>query len=162
MDTKRGLWRTLGPEKGLSLLEVLIAGVILGIAVIAFSYLFGTAGEDIVQLGNERVSLQVAHQEMEDLLGLPYDDSLLSAGRHYRRFKRPPADVKAPDLDGELFIEWRVSDFDDSYGTGQDYKGIILELYDDLLDGETDWQGTDPTLNSPAELVVTLTTFITP
>jgi prepilin-type N-terminal cleavage/methylation domain-containing protein len=158
----QGLERSFGSERGLSLIEVLFAAVILGIAVVTFSYLFGTAGADIVQLGNERVCLQVAHQEMEDLLNLPYDDTFLTAGRHYRRFKRPPADVKSPELDGELFVEWQVTYFDDPYGTGQDYKRIVLELYDDFLDDDPDWVGSDPAVNEPVERVITLTTFIAP
>lgn len=158
---KGQIWRPFSSEKGLTLIEVLTAAVILGIAVIAFSYLFGTAGADIVQLGDERVCLQVAQNEMENLLRLPYDDPALSAGRHYRRFKRPPA-PSDPDLDGELFVEWQVTYFDDPYGTGQDYKRIALELYDDLLDGDPNWQGSDPDINRPLERAVTLTTLIAP
>jgi len=94
-------------ETGLSLVEVLLAAVVLGIAVISFSYLFGTAGSDIVRLGHERVSLHVAEQEIEDLLRLPYDDANLTVSNgfdHYRRFKRPPGPVTTPDPDGELFV----------------------------------------------------------
>jgi len=148
------------------LIEVLAAAVILGIAVICFSYMFGTAGADIVKLGNQRVCLQVAQQEMEDLLNLPYNDPALAATGgfdHSRRFKRPPEDIKNPALDGVLFVRWAVTYFDDPYGTGQDYKRIVLELYDDFLDQAIWSQASDPGSEiTDVERVVTLTTFITP
>lgn len=164
LPTKSGMKRSLDSETGLSLVEVLLAAVVLGIAIISFSYLFGTAGSDIVRLGSERVSLHVAQQEMEDLRRLPYDDANLTVTTgfdHYRRFKRPPGPVKTPDLDGELFLQWQVTGFDDPYGSGQDYKRIILELYDDLLDGDTSWTGSRPAVK-PEERVVTVSMFIVP
>jgi hypothetical protein len=163
-SVKCGIRGALGPEAGLSLVEVLLAAVILGIAVISFSYLFGTAGSDIVRLGSERVSLHVVQQEMEDLRRLPYDHSDLTVSDgfdHYRRFKRPPASVKTPDVEGELFFQWQVTAFDDPYGRGQDYKRIILELYDDFLDGDTSWTGSRPAVKL-AERVVTVSTFVVP
>jgi prepilin-type N-terminal cleavage/methylation domain-containing protein len=156
--------RSFGSEKGFSLIEVLLAAVILGIAVISFSYLFGAAGSDIVRLGSERVSLHVAQQEMEDLLRLPYNDPELTVTNgfdHYRRFKRPPGPVKTADLEGELFLQWQVMACDDPYGSGQDYKRITLELYDDFLDGDSSWVGSHPGVQ-PEERVVTVSTFIVP
>ena len=161
---KRRMRSAVDAETGLSLVEVLLAAVVLGIAVISFSYLFGTAGSDIVRLGHERVSLHVAEQEIEDLLRLPYDDANLTVSNgfdHYRRFKRPPGPVTTPDPDGELFVQWQVTACDDPYGSGQDYKRIALELYDDLLDGDPNWVGNHPDVQ-PQERVVTLSTFIVP
>ena len=161
---KRGIQSTVSSETGLSLVEVILAAVVLGIAVISFSYLFGTAGSDIVRLGQERVSLYVAEQEIEDLLRLPYNDpglTVTSGFDHYRRFKRPPGPVKTPDQDGELFVQWQVTACDDPYGSGQDYKGIILELYDDLLDADVNWSGSRPAVQT-GERVVTLSTFVVP
>ena len=161
---KHRIWNAVDTEAGLSLVEVLLAAVVLGIAVISFSYLFGTAGSDIVRLGHERVSLHVAEQEIEDLLRLPYDDANLTVSNgfdHYRRFKRPPGPVKTPDPDGELFVQWQVTTCDDPYGNGQDYKRITLELYDDLLDVDITWSGSRPTVQT-GERVVTLSTFIVP
>ncbi len=159
----------LNSERGVTLIEIIIAAIILGIAVISFSYMFGTAGGDIVKLGNERVCLQLAQQELEDLLRLPYNDPALAVTNgfdHYRRFKRPPEDIKNPALDGDLFVRWQVSYFDDPYypnGIGQDYKGITLELYDDLFDEATWSLSTNPSGEiTDRERVVTLTTFIVP
>jgi len=156
----QGYGKPLDSEKGLTLVEVLVAAVILGIAVISFSYMFGTAGADVIKLGNQRVCLHVARQEMEGLLELPYDAAALTVGRHYRRFKGPPAD-NGLDLEGHLFVQWQITSVDDPYGTGQDYKTIVLELYDDLLDEDPGWQGTDPAVQ-PVERVVTLTTIMAP
>jgi hypothetical protein len=152
----------LNSKAGVSLVEVLFAAIILGIAVISFSYLFGTAGADVVKLGNDRVSLAVAQHEMEALLDLSYDAPELAVGRHYRRFKRPP-DPMDPHPQGDLFVDWNIAVFDDPYGTGQDYKTILLVLYDDLLDEETWSQGDDPAGEvKPIERVVTLTALMAP
>ena len=160
---------SLASERGVSLVEVLIAAIILGIAVISVSHMFGTAGADVGKLGNQRVCLQLAQQEMERLLGLPYDDDELDTlGTHSRRFRfefeGPPNDIGVPSLDGNLFVHWQVSYVDDPYGTSQeDYKLIVLELYYDLLDGDPHWQGSDPSgqLND-VERVITLTTLMAP
>lgn len=156
---------SLASERGVSLVEVLIAAIILGIAVISVSHMFGTAGADVGRLGKQRVCLEVAQQEMERLLGLPYDDDELdTVGTHSRRFKGPPNDIGEPSLIGDLFVQWQVSYVDDRYGTGQeDYKLIVLELFDDFLDGDPHWQGSDPSgqLND-VERVVTLTTLMVP
>ena len=161
MSMQWGFQTSFHSERGLSLIEVLCAAVILGIAVIAFSYMFGAAGADIVQMGNERVCIQIAQQEMERLVGLPYEDSDLSVGRHYRRFRRPPAPTDV-DLDGDLFVEWRVTLHDDPYGNGQDYKEAVVVLYDDLLDNDLWAPGNDPVVNDPRERVATLITLIAP
>ncbi len=159
----------LGSEKGLTLVEVLFAAIILGIALVSFSYMFGTAGADIVKLGTQRVCLEVARQEMEDLLNLPYDHPELAATdevefNHYRRFRRPPANVKISAVDGDLFVRWAVTYFNDPHGTSQrDYKRILLELYDDLFDEATWSLGSNPSSEiKDLERVVTLTTFIAP
>ncbi len=154
---------SLTPETGVSLVEVLMAAIVLGIAVVAISYMFGTAGADIGKLGNQRVALQVAQDEMESLLSLPYDDPLLdgTAGDQYRRFERPP-NTDVTSLTGSLLVRWSVADIDESAnGVGNDYKRIILELYDDLLDDDVWATGTLPAFK-PAERVVTLTTLIAP
>ncbi len=165
---RRGEQKLLNSEKGLTLVEIIMATIILGIAVISFSYMFGTAGGNIVKLGDQRVCLQLAQQELEDLLRLPYNDPALAVtgGFTNRRFNRPPADTKEQALDGDLFVRWQVSYFDDPYypnGVGQDYKAITLELYDDLFDEATWSLGTNPSGEiTDRERVVTLTTFIAP
>jgi len=167
-ELRRGEWihrvRTfLIPETGVSLVEVLMAAIVLGIAVVSISHMFGTAGADIGKLGNQRVALQVAQDEMESLLSLPYDDPLLdgTAGDQYRRFERPP-NTGVPSLTGSLLVRWSVADIDEAAnGSGNDYKRIVLELYDDLLDDDIWNSGTLPAFK-PAERVVTLTTLIAP
>jgi hypothetical protein len=82
-------------------------------------------------------------------------------GRHYRRFRRPPAPADA-DLDGDLFVEWQIVLHGDPYGTGQDYKEVVLVLYDDLLDDDLWAPGNDPPVNDPRERVAMLITLISP
>jgi hypothetical protein len=146
----------LTSEKGLSLVEVLFAAVVLGIAVVSVPYMFGTAGQNIGRLGDERVCLAVAQQEMEHILSLPY--SLIVDGS--KRFRRPP-DPTTQDPDGDLFVQWDVTPIlDDPHGMGHEYKLIVLDLYDRRIDNG-DWQGTTPVV-TPEERVVTLTTFVAP
>lgn len=158
-----GIRTSMASEAGVSLVEILIAIIILGLTVISVSYMFGTAEADVIRLGKQRVCLPVAQQEMETLVALPYDATDLTVGRHFRRFRRPPA---PPDLDlnGDLFVEWYIALINDPHGTGQDYKTIVLEFFDDLLDEDTWPQGSDPRLEirDDVERVVTLTTLKAP
>lgn len=164
---RQGLERSLSSEKGLSLIEVLLAAIILGIAVISVSYMFGTAGADISKLGNERVCHQVAQDEMERLLGLSYDDPGLietSAGSpNSRRLERPPDGNEDPD--GSLLVLWWVTDIDEpANGVGNDYKCIVLQLYDDLVDEDVRWPSGSLSSSDVkvVERVVTLTTIMAP
>ncbi|MBW2059366.1 MAG: type II secretion system protein [Deltaproteobacteria bacterium] len=150
-------------QSGVSLVEILIAIIVLGLAAVSVSYMFGTAGADVDRLGKERVCLGVAQRELEELLSLPDDSPELSVGRHFCRFRRPPASPAA-DSGGDLFVEWEVVEIDDPYGKGQDYKKIVLTLYDDRLDDNA-WPLGLSDLDAevdPVERVITLTTIMTP
>ena len=150
------LLRPLSSNTGLSLIEVLFAAIILGIAVTSISYMFGTAGADIGKLGDERVCLQLAQEEMERLIGLPYDHEDLAEGGDSRRFTRPGSEGPA-----DLYVSWDVTLVADPHGSGQDYKLIILRLYDDRLDGEA-WGPGDPPTVTPLERIATLATLKAP
>lgn len=58
--------------RGLALLEVLIAGVILGIAIIGLALLFSSGQSFVVAEGDERVAIYLAQQKIEKLRGLGF------------------------------------------------------------------------------------------
>jgi hypothetical protein len=64
----------LGSQRGFSLTEVLVAGVVLVIGLIAISQFFASAMARVVDSDMRSVLHQVATQELESIRGLPYDE----------------------------------------------------------------------------------------
>ncbi len=59
----------LGGQRGIALLEVLVAGVVLGIAVIGLASMFSSGQSFVVAQGDEWVALYLAQQKIEELTG---------------------------------------------------------------------------------------------
>ena len=57
----------LGDERGIALLEVLTAGVVLSIAMIGLALMFSLGASFVTAEGGERVALYLAQQRMEEL-----------------------------------------------------------------------------------------------
>jgi len=57
----------LGDERGIALLEVLTAGVVLSIAMIGLALLFSMGSSYVAAEGGERVALFLAQQRLEEL-----------------------------------------------------------------------------------------------
>jgi len=62
----------LRDQRGVALLEVLIAGVVLGIAIIGLAILFSWGQAFVVAQGDNRVALHLAQQKIEQLRALGY------------------------------------------------------------------------------------------
>ena len=62
----------LNGQRGVALLEVLIAGVILGIAVIGLASMFSVGQTFIVSEGDERAAIFLAQQKIETLRRLEF------------------------------------------------------------------------------------------
>ena len=141
--------------KGLSLLETLIAIIILAVALTSISYFFSTARSNIEVFGHMRCGLVLAQDKMEQLKDLGYFHDDLSDGTHSDR-----VDSKGnADADGEFYREWTVTDeYDPADGTGdmEDYKLVELEVYDQRL------APGSGTLDDPNKLVAELKTYISP
>lgn len=60
----------LGGAEGIAILEVLIAGVVLAIAIIGLALMFSSGQSLVVAEGDERVSIYLAQQKIERLRAL--------------------------------------------------------------------------------------------
>jgi prepilin-type N-terminal cleavage/methylation domain-containing protein len=145
--------------KGLSLLETLIAIIILAITLTSISYFFSAARGNIEVSGHMRSGLVLGQDKMEelkDLKDLGYFHADLSEGTHSDRVDS----AGDPDADDRPFYrEWTVYDIEDpADGTGPnevDYKLVELKVYDQRLA-----PGVDPADNN--KLVAELKTYISP
>lgn len=144
-------------SRGLSLLEVLIAIIILAIALTSISYFFSTARSNIEASGHMRCGLVLGQDKTEELKDLGYFHADLSEGTHSDRVDS----AGDPDADDRPFYrEWTVYDIDDpADGTGPDevdYKRVELAVYDQRLNPG------NVTLNDINKLVAELRTYISP
>ena len=62
-----GIKTSLAKEDGIAILEVLIASVVIGIAVIGLALMFSSGQTFVFGEGTERVGLYLAEQRMEEL-----------------------------------------------------------------------------------------------
>jgi hypothetical protein len=142
--------------KGLSLLETLIAIIILAVALASISYFFSTARSNIEAFGHMRCGLVLAQDKMDHLKDLGYFHDDLSEGTHFDRVNSV-GDANA--LDRPFYRQWTVTDIpdpDDGTGDMVDYKLVELEVYDQRL------APGSGTLDDPNKLVVELKTYISP
>ncbi len=142
--------------KGLSLLETLIAIIILAVALTSISYFFSTARSNIEASGHMRSGLVLAQDKMEELKDLGYFHADLSEGTQSDRVDSTGDAAE----DGPFYREWTVTDEEDpADGTGPgdpDYKLIQLKVFDQRLNPGSG------TLNDPNKLVAELKTYISP
>jgi prepilin-type N-terminal cleavage/methylation domain-containing protein len=148
----------LRDERGLSLLEVLIAIIILAVALTSISYFFSQARGNIEVTGRMRCGLALAQDKIEELKDLGYSHDDLSEGPHSDRVD---SDGTVPtEGEGEFYRQWTVTDFDDPADgistDDKDYKLIELKVYDQRLNPGS------ATLNDPDKLVCELKTYISP
>lgn len=144
----------LSSSRGLSLLETLIAIIILALALTSISYFFSTARENIQASGRRRCGLVLAQDKMEQLKDDGYSHPELSIDTHTDRVNSNGDKVD----DGQFYREWIVSGHDDpADGTvDTDYKIVELKVYDQWLNPG------NVMLNDPNKLVAELKTFISP
>ncbi len=140
-------------SEGLSLLETLIAIIILALALTSISYFFSTARGNIEASGHMRGGLVLGQDKMEGLKDLGYFHADLSEGTHSDRVNST-GDLAA---DGEFYREWTVQDVPDAAdGTGDtDYKLVELKVFDQRLASSS-----DPA--DPDKLLAELKTYISP
>jgi hypothetical protein len=146
---------SLRDVKGLSLLETLIAIIILAVALTSISYFFSTARSNIEASGHMRCGLVLAQDKTEELKDLGYFHADLSEGTHSDRVTST-GDAAA---DGEFYREWTVENRDDpadGISGDSDYKLVDLKVYDQRL------APGSGTLDDPNKLVTELKTYIAP
>ena len=146
--------------KGLSLLETLIAIIILAIALTSISYFFSRARINIEASGWMRCGLVLAQDKMEELKDLGYFHDDLSGDLNGETHSDRVDSAGDPDADDRPFYrEWTVYDIDNpADGTGPDevdYKRVELAVYDQRL-------APGPELADQDKLVAELETYISP
>ena len=155
MNKPSTLNNILRNPKGLSLLETLIAIIILAIAITSISYFFSRARVNIEASGHMRCGLVLAQDKMEQLKDLGYSHADLSVGIHFDRV----TSTGDADAAGEFHRVWTVTappENADGIAGDEDYKLVELKVYDQRL---VPGSGT---LNDQNKLVAELKTYISP
>jgi hypothetical protein len=139
--------------KGLSLLETLIAIIILALTLTSISFFFSTARVNIEASGHMRCGLVLAQDKMEQLKDLGYFHADLSEGTHSDQ-----VDI-VPERPGpEVYREWTIwdeYDLADGIPDDIDYKRVELKVYDQRL-------SPAEALDDSNKLVAVLATYISP
>lgn len=73
----------LKSEKGASLVEIMVALAIFGIGVIAAIRTLPESNAKTTRGRNVTISVNLAQEKLEELMGLPFSDGDLGAGTHY-------------------------------------------------------------------------------
>jgi type II secretory pathway pseudopilin PulG len=96
-------------ERGIGLMEVVVATVIAVIAVVALAYSFGMGRDLVNRFEIARVALAAAQRRMEMLTALPGTATELALGRH------PGSGTTPVQVDGRTMVveSWQVDAFDD-------------------------------------------------
>jgi hypothetical protein len=93
----------LGDERGIALLEVLTAGVVLSIAMIGLALMFSMGSSYVAAEGGERVALFLAQQRLEELRAVGFARAVAEVERPVPGvpgFLRSTTITVGPDLDG--------------------------------------------------------------
>jgi hypothetical protein len=111
-------------QRGIGLMEIMVATVITVIAVVALAYAFGNGRGLVDRFAEARVALSVAHRRMELLSSLPAAAAELAPG-----YDSGSRDVV---LDGRLAARerWRVALWDDPVDPahGTDLKQVWVTV----------------------------------
>ena len=89
------------PERGFTLIEVLVALTIFATSMLALALTVPLATKRIMRAGTQTRASSIASEAAEDLLTLPYGDGSITAGTH---------DDPANPRDGVYFVRWVVED----------------------------------------------------
>jgi hypothetical protein len=160
MNKASFLRNILSTPKGLSLLETLIAIIILAVALFSISYFFSTARGNIEAFSWMRCGLVLAQDKMEQLkdLGYFHDDLSgdLSGETHWDRVDN----FGVEDISGQFYREWTVTTVPDPADgiadDDDDYKLVELAVYCQRLNPGNE------TLDDKNKLVAELKTYISP
>jgi hypothetical protein len=161
MDKLSILRNVLRDARGVSLLETLIAIIILTLALTSISYFFSTARGNIEAFGHMRCGLVLAQGKMEELkdLGYSHPDLYVDPDLGVATYSdRVDSVGDAAAVDRPFYREWTVSPVPDpANGTDEpmDYKLVELKVYDQRLSTAED-------LNDSSKLVAELRTYISP
>lgn len=89
------------PERGFTLIEVMVALVIFATGMLALALCIPMATKRVMKAGSQTRASSIASETAEELLTVPYDDGDLTAGTH---------DDTANPHDGIYYVRWIVAD----------------------------------------------------
>jgi type IV pilus modification protein PilV len=93
------LKRRMRDERGLTMVEVLVALIIFAVGALAVAALTPLGSHSITKSGQNTRASELCSQVMERLLDTPYDDPDMDDGGH--------TDANNP-YDGHYFVSWNV------------------------------------------------------
>lgn len=104
---------TFGPRRmmegrgarGVTLIEILIAGAILAVALLAIANMFPTGYTNVTEAGRRTMSLTAARQILEDVRSLPYDNVTALNGFNSTN----PATLPAAQPERDIARRWRYA-----------------------------------------------------
>lgn len=120
-------------EQGMTLVETLVALVVLAIGIIAVARVFPSVSAS--QLSSQMLTSgsNYAREKVEELSALPWSDPALSDGRH-------PAGTATEDI-GSNTAWHRYYNVTTLTGTLSDLKRVVVTVW-------WQWQGTDSTMTT--------------
>lgn len=89
--------------RGFTLVEILIAGIILVVGLLAIATMFPTGHTNVTEAGKMTMAFTAARQILEDMRSVPFDNLLNFNGFDTRR----PATLPANDPEREIARRWR-------------------------------------------------------
>jgi len=69
-------------EKGSSVVEIMVALIVLGVGVVAAMRALPESGAKTTRSRNMTTAVNIAQEKMEELMGMPFGDAELSQGDH--------------------------------------------------------------------------------
>ncbi len=112
---------------GFTLVEVLIAGVLMAVAMLAMAGMFVASYSNVVVAGNSTVGVAAARQILEDVRSLPFDSIESLDGFD----TDDPLSLPADDAARDFALRWRETlAGDDGVGWGQDGSPSNAGSYD--------------------------------
>jgi len=121
----------IGNDRGMTLVELLVVCVILGIALLGLAGIFAVGILKLNQSKMRTVATDLGQQKMEELLKLSIDDSDLAAGTHNdpdnpvkTTFNRYWTVVDNTPVTGMKQISVRVT-----YPRGDDLRDVTITTY---------------------------------
>lgn len=121
------------PEQGLTLVETLVALVILAIGILAVARVFPSVSSNQFQAQMLTGGSNQAREKVEELSALPWSDPALSDGRH-------PAGTATEDI-GSNNAWHRYYDVTTLTGTLSDLKRVVVTV-------RWQWQGMESTMTT--------------